>query len=277
MTGVKGIMKIKLMIISLLAISTLSGCQEEKKIVSERTVPVPAFEIKIELEPRAEKELRKRNETIVISGSFSGRPTKESGIKDNDKAVGYSFGSFSKELTVIEKEQIVRFDNLKIPADIYEALEKNEYHIHIGVRSGWKSSKFNLLACDPPLPTAISHLSGRPQTLICKLIKDPNVKWTGISYLVSLEDMAKYTKGQDFDKFIRQIEPFVIEIFGDYSKPAVLLIKFNCNPNGQTVNIESQRAIPRELLRTLHRRLSKLPKLQTTGNVSFQTTYEITP
>jgi hypothetical protein len=145
----------------LISVITLMGCQRQQ-------VLIPAFEIRIDLDERAERELRARNETINVSLEVSGRPRKDSGIRENNKASGIVLGFFEKEL---DSEGVIRFEGLKIPEKLYRALENKDYGVSVSVRSGWKSSKFNLLNCEP-FGTGINEVAGKQHTIKCKLIKD---------------------------------------------------------------------------------------------------------
>lgn len=128
-------------------------------------VSVPSFEIKVDLDEKAEKELRVRKETIVVSAEFSGIPNKNASVSEN-KASGLILGLVKKEIT---SEGVVKFENIKIPEYYYQALQNKDFNVSVDVRSGWKSSKFNLLNCEP-FGSVISRLAGKQHTIECKLI-----------------------------------------------------------------------------------------------------------
>lgn len=141
------IMKI---LIALVFAWPLFGCQGKTiEIMPDKLIPVAPFEVRVDLDQKAEKILKERKETIHISGNFAGDPDKNSGLKDNNKASGYVFGSFEKEIDISDKTLTVRFDKLQVPAKIIDKLENKHYYIELSVRTGWKSSKFNLLSCTP--------------------------------------------------------------------------------------------------------------------------------
>jgi len=150
-------MKTKIVSI-LIMVMALIGCQGKQVIV-------PAFEIKVDLDERAERELRTRNETIKVSLLISGIPRKDSGIRENNKASGLILGSAEKELV---SKGVVRFEGLTIPENLYQALENKDYGVSVSVRSGWKSSKYNLLNCEP-FGNGISELAGKQHIIKCKL------------------------------------------------------------------------------------------------------------
>jgi hypothetical protein len=154
----------------LIAIITVFGCQKEKKNTSKRMIPVPTFEINVDLNEKAEREMRERSETIHISLWLYGIPRKDSGIKHDemDKAMGLVLGFFEKE---INEEGVVRFEGLNIPESLYNALEDKNYLVSTGIRSGWKSSKFDLLDCKT-FEKPISEVVGKQHTIKCKLIHD---------------------------------------------------------------------------------------------------------
>ena len=138
-----------------ITIIMLIGCQ----------VNVPSFEIKVDLDEKAERELRARKETIIVEAYISGTPRKDSWVRENNKAVGLVLGSFKKE---INSEGVVKFEDMKIPEYYYKALENKDYNVSVSVRSGWKSSKFNLLNCEP-FGSVISRLAGKQHIIKCKL------------------------------------------------------------------------------------------------------------
>ncbi len=154
-------MRMKFMAVLLMVVALFAGCQEKYIIV-------PAFEIKVDLDERAERELREKKETINVSVLISGIPRKDSGIKENNKAFGLILDSAEREL---DRPGIVRFEGLKIPENLYEALENKHYFVSVSIRSGWKSSKFNLLNCEP-LEKGISGVAGKQHVIKCKLIRD---------------------------------------------------------------------------------------------------------
>mgnify|MGYP001466586067 FL=1 len=138
-----------------ITIIMLIGCQ----------VNVPSFEIKVDLDEKAERELRARKETIIVEAYISGTPRKDSWVRENNKAVGLVLGSFKKE---INSEGVVKFEDMKIPEYYYKALENKDYGVSVSVRSGWKSSKYNLLNCEP-FGNGISELAGKQHIIKCKL------------------------------------------------------------------------------------------------------------
>ena len=152
----------------LITIIMLIGCQQTY-------VTVPSFEIKVDLDERTERELRARKETKLVSVEFSGTPRKDSWVSVN-KASGLILGFFQKEL---DSEGLAKFENLQIPESRYQALEKKDYNVSVDVGSGWKSSKFNLLSCEP-FGSVISRLAGKQHTIKCKLIRDPQENYVSV-------------------------------------------------------------------------------------------------
>ena len=161
-------MRMKIPAILIITALIFMSCKEKHE--NKNFIPVPAFEIKVDLDKKAEREMRERSETIHISLWLSGIPRKDSGIKRDEinKAIGLVLGYFEKELN---KEGVVRFEGLKIPERLYNALEDKNYLVSVDVGSGWKSSKFNLLDCET-FEKAISEVAGKKHTIKCKLIRD---------------------------------------------------------------------------------------------------------
>ena len=159
------LMKMKIPVILIITALIFISCKEKHE--NKNSMPVPAFEIKVDLDKRAEREMRERSETIHISLELSGSPRKDSGIKENeiDKARGLVLGFSDKELN---EEGVVRFEGLRIPERLYNALEDKDYVVSVGISSGWKSSKFDLLNCEP-FDKAISEVTRKQHTIKCKL------------------------------------------------------------------------------------------------------------
>lgn len=154
-------MKAKITCIVIIMVAIFMGCQENR-------VNVPAFEVKVDLDEKAKKELQERNETIKVSVLISGIPRKDSGISENNKALGLVLGSAEKELY---GEGVVQFEDLTIPENLYNSLENKHYVVSVSARSGWKSSKFNLLNCES-LDKGISGVAGKQHLIKCKLIRE---------------------------------------------------------------------------------------------------------
>ncbi|TAN40474.1 MAG: hypothetical protein EPN25_07485 [Nitrospirae bacterium] len=145
----------------------MMGCKERREY--KNSIVVPTFEIKIDLDKRAERELQARNETIKISLWLSGVPRKDADVGIN-KAMGIVLGFFEQELA---REGVVRFEGLIISERLYNALEDKEYGVSCSVASGRKSSGSNLLNCEP-FEKSISRMAGKQHIIECKLISDSN-------------------------------------------------------------------------------------------------------
>lgn len=159
-------MRIKISAILILVALILLSCKEKHE--SKNSILVPAFAIKVDLDQRAERVLRERGETIKLSVWIAGDPRKDVDIKEINKALGLVLSYFEKE---VDKEGVVRFEDLKIPVNLYQALADKDYRIVVSVRSGRKSSGSNLLNCEP-FGRGISKVAGKQHVINCKLIRD---------------------------------------------------------------------------------------------------------
>lgn len=132
---------------------------------------VRPFEIDLELTDQAQKALRERNESIVLSFIFHGdwkTPRSDSNVQYFSDGYGFVV---RKEVPV---QKLYRIDDLEIPRDFYEPLPDKDVSIVLNIISGRKSSENNLLKCDI-LVGRFSELVGRRFYLKGDLIRPPGV------------------------------------------------------------------------------------------------------
>jgi hypothetical protein len=129
------------------------------------SIIVDPFEIEIVLSNKAKERIQNSGETIKVSIFYYGYP------KDEKKANSEKDGTLY--LTGTEKElsygQIARFENIKISKKDYEELIDKDFELNLNVFSGRKSSKDNLLDCEP-LFDKVSSVVNKRHILKGKLI-----------------------------------------------------------------------------------------------------------
>ncbi len=144
--------------LSLLLVSTiLISCNtkqenlENMKPITENrdSITAPSFKIHLTLSEKAEKELKAKNETVLVSVEFIGTPEKK--VSEKYKFEYYDENgqvTIGKKTIEKTKEREIEFDNCKISKSVLELLKNKTYDVRISVVSGRKSSKDNLLSCD---------------------------------------------------------------------------------------------------------------------------------
>ena len=176
--------KMKNIIYTLLLIFVIISCNQSKKEnfeitkkteqklgkISDDSVNVPNFEIQLNLSEKAEKTLKEKNESIIISVDFIGEPEKR--IVQSRK---YEFYDENGDLTIgtkrveFESERIIKFENCKVSKKSLNLLKNKTYEVRVNVFSGRKSSKDNLITCDY-LQENINKIKNKRITLNGKLI-----------------------------------------------------------------------------------------------------------
>jgi hypothetical protein len=132
------------------------------KVVGD-SAEIPPFEIQVELSEKAEKEIKEKKESIIVTAYFSGTP------KDTTKYMedgGYAVGLHSIELT---GSRTAAFKGVKISKAYYESLADKDIQVLINIYSGRRASKLNLLDCDL-LQKPISEVKDQHFILKGKLI-----------------------------------------------------------------------------------------------------------
>jgi hypothetical protein len=101
---------------------------------------IPTFEIEVRPSDKAAQTLKSKKETVIISAYFAGFPKDK---KDEDEIGQMAVLDSAIELSV--DNRVARFENLKFPKRIYNALSDKDFHLLINVFSGRRSSDDNLL------------------------------------------------------------------------------------------------------------------------------------
>lgn len=142
------------LLLSLLISSSCNSKQENLEHTKPLTenkdsIAAPSFKVQLTLSEKAEKELKTKNEIILVGVEFIGTPKKK--IPEKYKFEYYDENgqvTIGKKTIEITKEREIEFDNCKISKGVLELLKNKTYDVRISVVSGRKSSKDNLLSCD---------------------------------------------------------------------------------------------------------------------------------
>lgn len=113
------------------------------------SITAPSFKIQLALSEKAEKELKTKNETVLVNVEFIGTPKKK--VPEKYKFEYYDENgqvTIGKKTIEITKDREIEFDNCKISTGVLELLKNKTYDVRISVVSGRKFSKNNLLDCD---------------------------------------------------------------------------------------------------------------------------------
>jgi len=132
------------------------------KVIGD-SAEIPSFEIETQLSEKAEKRLKEKKESVIVTAYFSGTPKDSTKYMDDGE---YAVGTHSIELT---DSRIAKFSDVKISKEMYESLADKDIQLLINVYSGRRSSKMNLLDCDI-LAKPVSEAKGQKFILKGKLI-----------------------------------------------------------------------------------------------------------
>ncbi len=142
------------LLLSLLILCSCNSKQENLEHMKPLTenkdsLSAPSFKVQLTLSEKAEKELKAKNETVLVGVEFIGTPEKK--ISEEYKFEYYDENgqvTIGKKTIEISKEREIELDNCKISKGVLELLKNRTYDVRISVVSGRKSSKYNVLSCD---------------------------------------------------------------------------------------------------------------------------------
>ncbi|MFM9987272.1 hypothetical protein [Flavobacterium sp.] len=117
--------------------------------VNKDSIKVPPFKIQLKFSDKANRTLKKENETILVDVEFIGTP--ESKITEKYKYEYYDENgqvTIGKKIIEVTKQSEIKFDNCKVSKGLLELLKNKTYNVRITIVSGRKTSEDNLLYCD---------------------------------------------------------------------------------------------------------------------------------
>lgn len=134
-------------------------------IYFDNYVKLPTFEIEIDLSDKAEKELKKSHETIIVQAYLRGIPKD----KENEEYIEWGHINVGEHRIELDSKRIACFSDVKIPKYQVNKLENLNVEVLINVFSGRKTSQFNILDVNI-LQEPINIIKGKKFTLKGKLI-----------------------------------------------------------------------------------------------------------
>ena len=132
------------------------------KVVGD-SAEIPSFEIEVKLSEKAEKKLKDKKESVIVTAYFSGTPKDSTKYMEDGE---YAVGEHSIELT---DSRIAKFKGVKISKQMFESLYNPDIQLLINIYSGRRSSKLNFLDCKT-LQKSISEFRDQKFILTGKLI-----------------------------------------------------------------------------------------------------------
>ncbi len=134
-------------------------------IVDGDSVIIPAFQIKVSLSDKAEKELKKDNESIIVQAFFYGTPVDTT----NTDYIEWGKILVGDSRVELFQERVATFKQIKISKEVFDGLLEKDFDVLINIFSGRRSSENNILNTDI-LEKKILEMSGQQFTLTGKLI-----------------------------------------------------------------------------------------------------------
>lgn len=120
-----------------------SGSGKEASTLPSSQAEVPRFTVSVQLSPKASAKLKKMKETIIVSASLFGYPTRAAQSKaECSGEIG--LGSVDKEM---DEPGVAIFEGSTYDKSKLPLIENQEPLLLINVFSGRKSSEDNLLDC----------------------------------------------------------------------------------------------------------------------------------
>jgi hypothetical protein len=132
---------------------------------NDEQAEVPRFQADIILSNQAQTVLQERRETFIAAAYFSGVPRPDSVFKAS-KLGDICLGQARIE---IAGQGLAKFENVKIPKRLMDALESSDYRVNLSVFSGRKSGDRNLLDCTPIIDL-ISAIENKRHLIKCRLV-----------------------------------------------------------------------------------------------------------
>lgn len=132
------------------------------------SIIIPAFEIEVLLNEKAEKKIKLNKETVVVKAIFFGDPIENLPKKYHNDGVIGGIVLLTYPLELRDK-RIAKFENLKFSKELYDLLANKDISLLINVFSSRNSTELNLLSCGI-IQDTMSEIIGKRLTINCKLI-----------------------------------------------------------------------------------------------------------
>ncbi|MBI1224370.1 MAG: hypothetical protein GC192_03955 [Bacteroidetes bacterium] len=205
---------------------------------------IPTFEVEVMKSPKAAADMKKRNETVIVSAMFYGEPLDP---KEKAKGEDGQISVLNKDLELTGTGRIARFEGLKFHKNLLKKIEGGDINLLINVYSGRKSSEDNLLACGL-VDAKASNFGDHRYLVACPLITESP------------------------DGYVPMTVPFALPDTG--SKPtSELPIVVDCNERGEIFfagatlkDMDGLKTVLREALLGLRKQgVKAVPEIKTAG------------
>lgn len=147
---------------------------------------LPRFSIEITMDNALKQLLYQKRESIIVLADFTGEPDKSIPKQYQNRINFGEFNLTSKRIELIQKRNIKRqsetkissrqlqnniatFENINIPENYYNLIQKHNIKVLINVFTGRHSSNDNLIQCGI-LYEDLSKIANKTTQLNCKLI-----------------------------------------------------------------------------------------------------------
>ncbi len=128
------------------------------------SVEIPKFRLEVNLSDDAVKKLNDHKESFIVSYYFYGTP-KESTllspeVKKHLDLYGLKLLGKDQEIKTVKQSNEIDFSGLKIPKNLYDALQDKNISLNINIFSGRRVFKDNILdmeAYDGPFNDIVKH------------------------------------------------------------------------------------------------------------------------
>lgn len=106
-------------------------------------------------------------------------------------------------------------------------------------------------------------------------INQEKITTKNVRLLTGEQELKDRIQIEDLAQFIKAAEKAAFISLAKNKAPALVLLQFNCQPNGHTVQIASQGDTQQAVLQELYDKTKTLAPLKTTGEVIFQVEFNV--
>jgi len=131
---------------------------------------------------------------------------------------------------------------------------------------------------DNPVDKKTYETSGQFKTYqpaVSRDTRSQRVTTQNVVLLIGEPDLKTRVKVEDLAAFIKAAEVRAYAELAKNKAAMTTLVQFNCRPGKCKVELASQGQAEEVRLQSLHDSLSKIPALQTTGEVDFQVMFKV--
>lgn len=126
----------------------------------------PSFSIRLALSKKAERRLRKTDETIIVATYLTGLPKNEKIASDGSLE---QLNLSTQEIELSWQDEVAVFEDLKVSPETFKTLADTNYRVLVNVYSGRKSHDRNILTGDV-LEGTVDEIIGKEHLLKVDLL-----------------------------------------------------------------------------------------------------------